>query len=577
MKRKILLIALLVFALATVFAACEPIQPQQPQDTPHEHEFESKWTYDEDYHWHAATCEHTDEVDGKAVHSMSVVPTDKTVSECSVCGYRKSVSHTHTYAAEYTANEIGHWLETTCGCEVENFAPHNFVDGICQTCGWWSSASDVLFANLSKSDVWSYAVLLDNVYVSTVNMLDGEAEDVEITVSGELQLSLSADGQLSGCGYFEASEQSYKVVVDEGIVYALGSVGCFRCGLNDLLAQNGIDVQAFIDELNANTQEMREYYEQIKQQITVLPVESILPEELFNSLVKLDEDKSTDGVTAYVFDSALLRQLNQTLAATTVSQYVNAALGEMQGTPLGVLLGDDYSKLPDKVYSLLKRTILQTKNDLIEAGFDWDELFDQIDGIIADYYPEDDVNTIDELLVEMGIDLSELAKPLGISLKNVTVKQLIDGASIFSPESLWNLFQQDVSTQISADDVKTQLTVLCDAYKDATVYDLIAANTPELTADYFEQLAESLIDLLDECITVEFYLTDEGVMQQIDLVVRPTDTVYEQEESEQIKQALSSVNGTVTLKRDYELEQDYSQVITQVNAYYDSLEEANNA
>ena len=61
---------------------------------PHEHTYSSTWTYDAQYHWHAATCEHTDEVSDKAPHSWDE---GKTVAAtctkagtitftCTVCG-----------------------------------------------------------------------------------------------------------------------------------------------------------------------------------------------------------------------------------------------------------------------------------------------------------------------------------------------------------------------------------------------------------------------------------------------------------------------------------------------------------
>ena len=38
------------------------------QEPVHEHTFSEEWTSDATYHWHAATCEHTDEVSDKAEH-----------------------------------------------------------------------------------------------------------------------------------------------------------------------------------------------------------------------------------------------------------------------------------------------------------------------------------------------------------------------------------------------------------------------------------------------------------------------------------------------------------------------------
>ena len=39
---------------------------------PHVHTFEEGWTHDETHHWHAASCAHTEEVDGKAEHEYNV-------------------------------------------------------------------------------------------------------------------------------------------------------------------------------------------------------------------------------------------------------------------------------------------------------------------------------------------------------------------------------------------------------------------------------------------------------------------------------------------------------------------------
>ena len=65
----------------------------------HKHTYSSAWTTDETYHWHTATCEHTDEISGKAEHSFTdwIVTKEATYSQtgiqtrfCSVCGYEES-------------------------------------------------------------------------------------------------------------------------------------------------------------------------------------------------------------------------------------------------------------------------------------------------------------------------------------------------------------------------------------------------------------------------------------------------------------------------------------------------------
>ncbi len=65
-------------------------------ELPHTHTFASTWTSDEEFHWHDATCEHTNEVSGRAAHDY----------ENGVCG--------------------------TCNHAHEN---HNFANGACTVCG----------------------------------------------------------------------------------------------------------------------------------------------------------------------------------------------------------------------------------------------------------------------------------------------------------------------------------------------------------------------------------------------------------------------------------------------------------
>ena len=55
------------------------------EDTPvHTHTYSSEWSYNETHHWHAATCEHTDEKSDYAEH-VFVKDQDETVETC-VCG-----------------------------------------------------------------------------------------------------------------------------------------------------------------------------------------------------------------------------------------------------------------------------------------------------------------------------------------------------------------------------------------------------------------------------------------------------------------------------------------------------------
>ena len=66
----------------------------------HTHTFSTEWTSDKTYHWHAATCEHTDETSGFEEHTFGqyVSNNDATTEaegtktrECSECGYKDTV------------------------------------------------------------------------------------------------------------------------------------------------------------------------------------------------------------------------------------------------------------------------------------------------------------------------------------------------------------------------------------------------------------------------------------------------------------------------------------------------------
>ncbi len=74
MRRKTLAIFSVAFALTCtlgILTACG-----------HEHTFSNEWSKDAQYHWHAATCEHKDEVKDRAEHDFGG-------NRCGTCGYER--------------------------------------------------------------------------------------------------------------------------------------------------------------------------------------------------------------------------------------------------------------------------------------------------------------------------------------------------------------------------------------------------------------------------------------------------------------------------------------------------------
>ena len=99
---------------------------------PHEHTFKSEWSYDMEYHWHDATCGHS-EIADKGDHCfgdwrVGTYPTRSTpgsyISSCLVCGFTRKKEFDYEeyeemwYPPEYT------WSEDYCFCT----ATRQFVD-----------------------------------------------------------------------------------------------------------------------------------------------------------------------------------------------------------------------------------------------------------------------------------------------------------------------------------------------------------------------------------------------------------------------------------------------------------------
>ena len=104
---------------------------------PHEHEFSTEWTSDDNNHWHAATCEHTEEIADLASHTDS--GNDGVCDTCGKTYYTPVIPHEHEYSTEWTSDDNNHWHAATCEHteELADLAPHTDSgnDGVCDTCG----------------------------------------------------------------------------------------------------------------------------------------------------------------------------------------------------------------------------------------------------------------------------------------------------------------------------------------------------------------------------------------------------------------------------------------------------------
>ena len=150
--RKILLIVFVLLFCCVCMIACKNEKSKELQEEEDRvsgdsvgvecvHTFSEDWSFDDEYHWHAATCEHYTEVSNKSEHIWNEGQIIKEATEeksgikkctCTICGYQKNISytidaHVHTFSSKWSFDEEYHWREINCGHgDLEGVDP--FVD-----------------------------------------------------------------------------------------------------------------------------------------------------------------------------------------------------------------------------------------------------------------------------------------------------------------------------------------------------------------------------------------------------------------------------------------------------------------
>ncbi len=131
MKRKFLVLLSLILVVVTALWSCNFGKTNDTDNEECEHTFSSSWSTNPSEHWHAATCEHSDQRSKAGAHSDA----DED-GKCDVCEY--DVGHTHTFATEWQKDETHHWHEATCTHKSEKGDYSTHVDananGECDAC-----------------------------------------------------------------------------------------------------------------------------------------------------------------------------------------------------------------------------------------------------------------------------------------------------------------------------------------------------------------------------------------------------------------------------------------------------------
>ena len=226
MKKTHSLISVFVsVALAFAVAGC------QIDSDRHEHSFSKDWTSNATDHWHAATCEHTTEVSGKAKHTFGDWTVTKEATEeaegskersCSVCGYTateaiEKLAHTHKFATDWTKDETNHWHAATCEhtSEVSGKAEHTF--------GNWTTTKAATCTENGERKTTCTVCGYKKTEVS------GKAEHSFGDYVSNNDATTEADGtktrECSVCGYKDTvTDEGSKIIVPEFVFVKGGTV-----------------------------------------------------------------------------------------------------------------------------------------------------------------------------------------------------------------------------------------------------------------------------------------------------------------------------------------------------------------
>ncbi len=118
---------------------CDTCGYYRPESIPATgHAFADTWSFDDDNHWHGATCGHSDEKSDIAVHVMgdwTAPDSDGTCLRiCTVCG-KPETKHEHVYSSTWISDETYHWHAATCVHSSEK------IDTVKHSFGSWQTVT----------------------------------------------------------------------------------------------------------------------------------------------------------------------------------------------------------------------------------------------------------------------------------------------------------------------------------------------------------------------------------------------------------------------------------------------------
>lgn len=470
--------------------------------------------------------------------------------------------------------------ETETGEESTTACEDHRGDFICVTCGG-RLTPDNFFTNLAVSELENNMVLkLDNVELS-LPMFNIPRLSIQ---TGELSLKLDDDGNLTGFGHvdfpvYEDAYAAYKLTgsatIRDGVLYLEVEEGSYR--EDGIYCPEHIFTYLPLDQIISYTELDQKLDDSILALLTgILPQlpdlfgTQVLPmvKELLAAHPELEDicarsadllytlTKTEDGYTVALSMEKLIA-LNDQFETMKVSELYDAILGEGK-----------FDELKAYVLGIFDKTVAELLDECKAEGLDIDRILDMIESLFPENGDGGNMLTLVREMLKNEEFLS--AKVSDLLLQN---KPDGDGAPT-DEEYLAS--------------VKQQISMVFDAMKESTVWDLIesalqnmngsAAGNPDLpypdvddpmaAAEWDAETEEEpslhdqvreVIDLIKDGIQVTYAVGADGKLVSAQIVLDLPDMIG---------------TGTISLLTSYQSEINYDKVVEDIQAGVTQLPDA---
>lgn len=213
---------------------CPYREQEQLSPLPHTHTFSEEWSSDNESHWFAATCEHSEEKNHIELHIFGTLEETEwgTITTCQICGYEKK--HYHTYS-KWSINDTHHWFVPTC--EHKNlklqYGEHQFNENnkTCTICGYHIAVPEMVFVSGGTVEgkgndgvfVEGRTVTLSDYYIGKYEVTRAEYENImgynpsiSITIEPTYEFESTMQRPVDSVSWFDAIRYCNKLSRLEG-------------------------------------------------------------------------------------------------------------------------------------------------------------------------------------------------------------------------------------------------------------------------------------------------------------------------------------------------------------------------